>query len=201
MVNTIFNTGVDYRRAPLPLGHVDEHWTLLSGPGISGHDLPVYVMDPIPVGYFSTSDSRWVWFDKAGTATFSVQPYVFRQRFELAFDPRLLLAQISIRWGADNWGHVTINGVSPAWSGEISLPPGVVPNNFGNPHDLTMTSQPQSAFNVQFGNVQEGVNYLEISVFNARPVSPHNPSGFNVTGSGITLVRRPEINRPPQPVL
>jgi hypothetical protein len=191
MANRIFNTGVDDSGQLLPPGSVDPHWALIQGPGVTGHQ-NVFVLptppNPIPTGYFASTDSGWVWSDKAGFAQVD-QPYVFRQKFDLDFDLVNLFAQISARWGADNYGHITINGMSPAWSGEISLPPGEVFDNFARPHDVTISNHFQLVFHL-------GSNHLDLVVFNEGVTSKTNPSAFNVSGAGITLMSRSEVRQP-----
>jgi hypothetical protein len=189
--NKIFNTGVDDNGVPLPPDSLDPHWKLIQGPGVTTPD--VYVLNQVPGSYFNSGlfamDSSWVWSDPKGLALVG-QPYVFQQRFYLEFDSANLFAQISVRWGADNYGHVTVNGSSPAsWAGEISLPPGDVYDNYARPHDFSINNHYHAAFKVGRWNT------LEIWVFNAGKQGKDNPSAFNVSGSGIYLVTRPEAIR------
>jgi hypothetical protein len=192
VINKIFNTGVDDNGVPLLTSSHDKHWTLIQGPGITqpGDTKPVYVLKQAPLSYyFNPGYSNWVWSDSNGLALVD-QPYVFQQKFFLEFDSANLFAQISVSWGADNWGFVTVNMGSPAsWAGEISLPQGDVRDNFARPHDFSINNHHHAAF------VLGQWNTLEIWVFNADKQGKDNPSAFNVSGSGIYLLTRPEAIR------
>src|SRR5215472_6079780 len=189
MANTIFNTGVNEQGVPLPGNALDRNWKLISGPGVTTPQDVYVLLNQAPGGYFSTTDSRWVWFDPKGYAKVD-QPYVFQQTFFLNLDFAQVFALISGRWGADNYGYVTINGISPTgwWSsGEISLPPPDPPDNFVRPHDFSISGH--FALPGAFIN---GENTLEITVFDSGVQREANPSGFNLSGAGIYLIARPE---------
>jgi hypothetical protein len=107
---SLYNTGVDNAGALLVGGNgvVDPHYTLLSGPGVSG--------TPNAVTYFNAAyiadgpSSRWISLNSSGSPT--VGDYVFRTTFDLTgFDPNA--TSITFNCAADNRvADVQINGVS-----------------------------------------------------------------------------------------
>jgi len=196
--NKFFDTGVDDNETPLAPGAVDPHWKLIQAPGLLAPADVHILKTQATGGYFSAPNSLWVWSDANGAAEVGAY-YVFQQRFYLEFEFEKRYAQLSARWGADNYGFITINGVSPAtggqtpalpwFGGELSLPQGQVYANFNQPHSFFVNNHFHNAFHL-------GWNTLEITVINEGVQSKANPAGFNVTGAGIYIAQRPETRQP-----
>jgi len=164
-------TGVDSNDAQLKPGDLDPHWQLVAGPGVTTPRAPFVVTNQRPFGqYFTTTDSRWIGQDAAGSANVG-SPYTFQQTFDLTgFNP----ASVTITgfWGVDNNGVITLNGQAPQGSG-LSLT-GAVLDNFNLEHQFTIT-----------GGFTPGMNTLDIQVTNTG-----GPAGLNVTR--LTISATPE---------
>lgn len=200
--NTIWNTGVNDYGKPLPLNSPDAHWRLIQGPGVTNPQ-NVYVLANQQIGtYFETQDSRWVWAAATGQGE-TTSVYVFQTDFVIDVGTQHWL-QISGRWGADNFGQLTIdrNPLPPgSGSGEISLPAGKVPANYKQTHDFSISQA--HPFSLSRLHLNPGSHTLEVWVYNEGAPGEddpiHNPAGFNLSALHIDIHTARLIPPPPHP--
>jgi len=195
MVSRLWNTGVDDLGRPLATGSIDPNWKLIQGKGFSFTDPPqkAYVVNNQQTGnYFGTSDSMWIWADASAQGKTGIV-YVFETRFYIDADPAEYWIQISGKWGADNFGQITLDRHSslPAgsFSGEVSLPSGTVASNFQQTHDFSISTA--HAFSVPQSQLHlgKGEHALNVWVQNeGMPDDPStNPAGFNMSALRIDV--------------
>jgi hypothetical protein len=190
MANKLWNTGVDGNGGLLPLSAVDPNWHLIQWPAGAKPQSPpnVYVLaDQLSQTYYSTPpDSRWVWASANGFGDVTGH-YVFQTRFYLEFNFSKIYSTIEASWGADNYGHITVNTVQLpplSTSGAVSLPSGQVFSNFTQANQFSISNRTSNVFHL-------GWNTLEVTVFNEGTTPKQNPAGFKIGGAGISLSLRP----------
>jgi hypothetical protein len=140
----------------------------------------------------------WVWADPSGIGDPSA-PYVFQTRFYLEVDLSRHWVEIKGKWGADNFGQLTIDGAAlppGSGSGEISLPSGDVATNYTQPHDFSI-SQAHAISQSQL-QLKVGWHTLEVSVSNEGPAGVQNPAGLNMSALNMVIH---SVAQCPTPVL
>ena len=163
-----WNTGVDFNAASLAPGALDQHWQLVTGPGIGAPQPPMVIAEQHPGGaYFPSTDSMWIWQDVAGTGA-PGSPYTYRLVVDLSgLDEQTVT--ISGAWGADNDGAILLNGNAPTGTGTFSLT-NADHDNYNVAHPFAIT-----------GGFLAGTNFLDIEVTNVD-----GPAALNVTGLTIS---------------
>ncbi len=142
---TVFNTGVSSSGVPLPVGSVDPHWTVVSGPGVAA-PFQAAVSNTVSL-YTFPADASWIWTNAAAVSGTN-SPYIFRTTFTLSA-AEASSATLSGAWAVDNLGSVRLNGANPIGTGTFVLS-GVVFENFNRLHAFSIT-----------GGFVEGVNTLD----------------------------------------
>lgn len=160
-IDTLFSTGVDDQRTPLPPGSLDLHWKLKST------GAPLVAMTPHPAWLANDATSQWIGFQADGTANVPASTFTVATEFDLSgYDPSS--AQLQLRIGADNTvQNVRLNGqpTGIGFSGFASL---------------------SSTFLIEQG-FRTGRNTLELDLVNAG--TDPNPAGLRIELQGTALAQ------------
>ena len=167
----VCTTGVSSSGSQLPVGAIDPHWQIVSGPGVSA-PIPAVVLSDQRIGsvnsYMQTPDSRWIWVNDSGVALFDA-PYVFQLVFDLTgIDPaRVSLSGI---WGVDNVGFIRLNGSTNGIGSGIIALPDVLYSNYEVLHSFTLNN-----------GFLPGTNLLEFVVTDTGVIGALNVSDLRIT--------------------
>jgi hypothetical protein len=168
-IATLYNTGVNASRTPLPDGTIgDPHYTLVLAPSGSTTDLRVRTSAggyPIPPWVRDDSRSAWIGPNNDPKVDGPAGHYDYRTTFSMSgLNPST--AHISGRWATDNEGvDILINGVST-----------------GNSNSISQTFQSFHPFSIGSG-FRPGINTLDFVVNNDGL-----PTGLRVEMRGSAFV-------------
>ena len=160
----LYNTGVDAAGAPLPIGAIDSHYTLVE---FDVGAIAPQVISAHPSWVPAPTDAAWIGPAPVSTGGTPSALYIYATTFDLTgFDHTT--ATISGSWASDDTASMYLNGVNT----------GIPAQSFDTLADFALTS-----------NFVAGVNTIEFKVTNSDfPFT--NPTGLlisNLQGDAVPV--------------